>query len=162
MSAAKRSTAGSETSAGDQSWRPADDDERRPLVLVSLSTLPQGQGPVMQRVLDAVGEMPVRVVATLGPTLANETFAIPANTQVESFVPHEAVLPHVSAVVAQCGLSTIMKVLAAGLPMVGLPVLGDQPANAVRIEAAGAGVQLPVVRPAGSHTPAAVRRVGSG
>ena len=38
--------------AGDERWRPTDDDERRPLVLVSLSTLPQGQGPAMQRVLD--------------------------------------------------------------------------------------------------------------
>jgi UDP:flavonoid glycosyltransferase YjiC (YdhE family) len=40
-------------------------------------------------------------------------------------------------------LSTITKVLAAGLPMVGLPVLGDQPANAARIVAAGAGLRLP-------------------
>jgi UDP:flavonoid glycosyltransferase YjiC (YdhE family) len=64
--------------------------------------------------------------------------------QVETFVAHEAVLPHVSAVVTQGGLSTIMKVLAAGLPMVCLPVLGDQPANAVRIEAVGAGVRLPM------------------
>jgi UDP:flavonoid glycosyltransferase YjiC (YdhE family) len=36
-----------------------------------------------------------------------------------------------------------MKVLAAGLPMVCLPVLGDQPANAARITATGAGVRLP-------------------
>jgi UDP:flavonoid glycosyltransferase YjiC (YdhE family) len=113
-------------------------------VLVSLSTLPQGQGPLMQRVLEALRDVPIRVVATLGPTLSNETFIIPDNVQVETFVPHEAVLPHVSAVVTQCGLSTITKVLAAGLPMVCLPVLGDQPANSVRIEAAGAGVRLPM------------------
>jgi UDP:flavonoid glycosyltransferase YjiC (YdhE family) len=130
--------------ARSESWRPADDDDQRLLVLVSLSTLPQGQGPVMQRVLDALRDVPIRVVATLGPTLADETFVVPANVQVETFVPHEAVLPYASAVVTQCGMSTITKVLAAGLPMVCLPVLGDQPANAVRIEAAGAGVRLPM------------------
>jgi MGT family glycosyltransferase len=130
--------------ARSESWRPADDDDQRPLVLVSLSTLPQGQGPVMQRVLDALRDVPIRVVATLGPTLADETFIVPANVQVEAFVPHEAVLPYASAVVTQCGMSTITKVLAAGLPMVCLPVLGDQPANAARIEAAGAGVRLPM------------------
>ena len=32
----------------DGSWHPADADEERPLVLASLSTLPQGQGPVMR------------------------------------------------------------------------------------------------------------------
>jgi UDP:flavonoid glycosyltransferase YjiC (YdhE family) len=130
------------TARPETSWRPPEDDGR-PLVLVSLSTLPQGQGPVMRRVLEAMSTLPVRAVVTLGPALAKETFDIPANVHVEAFVPHELVLPHVSAVVTQCGLSTITKVLAAGLPMVGLPVLGDQPANAARIVAAGAGLRLP-------------------
>ena len=123
-------------------WHPPADDGR-PLVLVSLSTLPQGQGPVMHRVLAALRDLPVRALVTLGPALAGESFDVPTNVQVETFVPHESVLPHVSAVVTQCGLSTISKVLAAGLPMVCLPVLGDQPANAARITAAGAGVRLP-------------------
>ncbi len=126
----------------ESSWRPPADDGR-PLVLVSLSTLPQGQGPVLRRVLEAVRNLPVRAVVTLGPALAKETFDIPANVHTETFVPHELVLPHVSAVVTQCGLSTITKVLAAGLPMVCLPVLGDQPANAARIVAAGVGLRLP-------------------
>jgi UDP:flavonoid glycosyltransferase YjiC (YdhE family) len=130
------------TARPETSWRPPEDDGR-PLVLVSLSTLPQGQGPVMRRVLEAMSTLPVRAVVTLGPALAKETFDIPANVHVEAFVPHELVLPHVSAVVTQCGLSTITKVLAAGLPIVGLPVLGDQPANAARIVAAGAGLRLP-------------------
>ncbi len=141
------------------SWRPVDgDDDERPLVLVSLSTLPQGQGPVMQRILDALDDLPVRAVATLGPTLARETFVAPPNVQVETFVPHEAVLPYVSAVVTQCGLSTVTKVLASGLPMVCLPVLGDQPANAARIEAVGAGVRLPTDAPA-TTIGQAIRRV---
>jgi UDP:flavonoid glycosyltransferase YjiC (YdhE family) len=81
-------------------------------------------------------------VVTLGPTLTQESFDTPANVQLETFVPHEAVLPHVSAVVTQCGLSTISKTLAHGLPMVCLPILGDQPSNAARIERLGAGLRL--------------------
>jgi UDP:flavonoid glycosyltransferase YjiC (YdhE family) len=122
-------------------WEPARGGEQ-PLVLISLSTLPQGQGPVMRNVLDAVARMPIRAVVTLGPALAQESFDAPANVQVETFVPHEAVLPHVSAVVTQCGLSTISKTLARGLPMVCLPVLGDQPSNAARIGRLGAGLRL--------------------
>jgi UDP:flavonoid glycosyltransferase YjiC (YdhE family) len=123
------------------SWEPALDGEQ-PLVLVSLSTLPQGQGPVMRNVLEAITRLPIRAVVTLGPTLTQESFDRPTNVQFETFVPHEAVLPHVSAVVTQCGLSTISKTLARGLPMVCLPVLGDQPGNAARIERLGAGVRL--------------------
>ena len=135
--------------APESPWSPPADDGR-PLVLVSLSTLPQGQGPIMRRVLAAVRVAPVRAVVTLGPTLSRETFDVPANVQVEQFVPHEGVLPHVSAVVTQCGLSTITKVLAAGLPMVCLPVLGDQPANAARVDGARRR-RTPVEGRVGSH-----------
>jgi UDP:flavonoid glycosyltransferase YjiC (YdhE family) len=122
-------------------WDPTVSGEQ-PLVLVSLSTLPQGQGPVMRNVLEAIARLPVRAVVTLGPSLTHESFDRPANVQFETFVAHEAVLPHVSAVVTQCGLSTISKTLARGLPMVCMPILGDQPANAVRIEHLGAGLRL--------------------
>ena len=141
----------------DSQWSPPADDGR-PLLLVSLSTLPQGQGPVLRRVLQAIGELPVRAVVTLGPTLARESFEVPPNAVTETFVPHDAVLPHVSAVVTQCGLGTVTKVLAAGLPMVCLPVLGDQPANAARVAAIGAGLRLSKEASA-SDIADAVRRV---
>jgi hypothetical protein len=80
----------------DSSWQPQADDGR-PLILVSLSTLPQGQGPVMHRVLEALGGLAVRAVVTLGPAPARVSFDVPGNVQVETFVPHEVVLPHVSS-----------------------------------------------------------------
>ncbi len=122
-------------------WEPPSGDGR-PLVLVSLSTLPQGQAPIMRRILEALRGLPVRAVVTLGGSLAGESFDPPANVQVEAFVPHELVLPHVAAVVTQCGFSTITKSLAQGRPLVGIPVLGDQPANAARIAALGVGIRL--------------------
>ena len=74
------------TAAPHATWDPPVDDGR-PLLLVSLSTLPQGQGPVMHRVLTSLRDLPVRAVVTLGPALAGESFDIPANVQVESTVP---------------------------------------------------------------------------
>lgn len=139
------------------SWAPGLNGER-PWVLISLSTLPQGQASVMRNVLQAVASLPIRAVVTLGPALARESFDTPANVQVETFVPHEAVLPYASAVITQCGLGTISKVLARGLPMVCLPVLGDQPANAARIERLGAGLRLSHDAPP-ADIGAAVRRV---
>ena len=66
--------------ANDPTWRsPWAADDPRPLVLVSLSTLPQGQGPVMERVLAAVGMLPVRALVTLGPSLDPARFSAPPN-----------------------------------------------------------------------------------
>jgi UDP:flavonoid glycosyltransferase YjiC (YdhE family) len=114
----------------------------RPLVLVSLSTLPQGQAPVLQRILAALASLPVRALVTLGPALDPAHFQAPPNAVLETFVPHAAVLPQVAAMVTQCGLGATMKALAHGVPLVCIPLLGDQPANAARVVARGAGVRL--------------------
>ncbi|MBA2362606.1 MAG: glycosyltransferase family 1 protein [Chloroflexia bacterium] len=114
----------------------------RPLVLVSLSTLPQGQGPVMHQILTALASLPVRALVTLGPALEPAQFTAPTNARIEPFVPHSAVLPEVAAMVTQGGLSTVMKALAHGVPLVCIPLLADQPDNAARVVAHGAGVRV--------------------
>lgn len=120
-------------------WRAADG---RPIILISLSTLAQGQSEVMRRILEAAAALPVRAVVTLGPSLDPSRFSAAPNIKLETYVPHTAVLPHVAAVVTQGGLGTVMKALAHGLPLVCIPILGDQHDNAARIVARGAGVRL--------------------
>jgi MGT family glycosyltransferase len=129
-----------------------------PLVLVSLSTLEQGQSVVMERILAALGGLPVRAVVTLGPALASSGFTPPPNVVMETFVPHGSVLPRAAAIVTQCGLGTVMKALAHGVPLVCIPLVGDQPENASRIERLGAGVRLPPDADAG-RIRAAIERV---
>lgn len=129
--------------AGDVSWRsPWPADDQRPLILVSLSTMAQGQRALMQRILDAVGRLPVRAIVTLGPSLDAAGFTAPPNAVLETFVPHAAVLPLVTALVTQCGFGTVAQALAHGLPLVCLPLVGDQPANGARVVARGAGILL--------------------
>lgn len=120
-------------------WSP---DDARPLVLVSLSTLDQGQGTVMQRVIEALTSLPVRGLVTLGPALDPAQFNAPPNVRLEAFIPHSAVLPHATAMVTQAGLGTLMKTLAHGVPLVCIPLVGDQPDNAARVVAHGAGLRL--------------------
>jgi UDP:flavonoid glycosyltransferase YjiC (YdhE family) len=52
------------------------------------------------------------------------------------------VLEHAALVVTHAGHGTIIKSLAAGVPVVALPMGRDQPDNAARLTAAGAGVRL--------------------
>jgi MGT family glycosyltransferase len=95
-------------------------------------------------VLEAVSTLPVRVLLTVGKVLPLESLgALPANVHVERFVPQDDVLPHAAAVVCHGGSGTVIGTLAAGVPMVVTPLFADQPQNAARVQAVGAGLALP-------------------
>ena len=83
-------------------------DGSLPLVLVSLSTSDQGQADLLQRCVDAVGQLPVRALVTTGPSMDPARFAAAANTQVVRYVPHTQVLPSASLVITHAGLGTTM------------------------------------------------------
>jgi MGT family glycosyltransferase len=118
-------------------------DDKRPLVLVSFSTALQGQTDVLRITLEALAPLSIRGLVTLGPALAKDEFQAPANVVLIPFVPHALILPQVAAVVSQCGHGTVLKALAHGVPLVCLPLGGDQPDVAARVVHAGAGVRLP-------------------
>jgi len=143
----------------DTTWRsPWPADDRRPLVLVSLSTLPQGQAPLMERILAAVGTMSVRALVTLGPSLDRARFAAPPNAVLETFIPHDRVMSLASAMVTQCGLGTLAKALSTGLPLVCVPLIADQPGNAALVATHGAGIHLPMGA-SPKHIAGAINRV---
>jgi UDP:flavonoid glycosyltransferase YjiC (YdhE family) len=120
-------------------WPAAD---TRPLVLVSFSTAPQGQVAVLRRTLKALAALPVRALVTLGPALPRNQFQAPDHVVLTPFVPHALVLPHAALMVSQCGHGSVMKALAFGVPLVCLPLVGDQPGVAARVVHAGVGVRL--------------------
>jgi UDP:flavonoid glycosyltransferase YjiC (YdhE family) len=114
-----------------------------PCLLLSLSTTVQGQGKALPTLLDAVGSLPVRGLVTLGDVLPVESVSAPPNVMVRAYVPHEHVLPHMSAVVSHGGLSTITAALSHGLPMICVPQGREQPINAGRVQDLGVGRSLP-------------------
>lgn len=112
----------------------------RPLVLVSLSTMPgQGSAAFAQQVLDALADNPIRVVMTTG-ALPPETLSAPGNAVIFGVVPHRAILPETALMVTHGGHGSVMGALAHGLPLVCIPGVGaDQAIVGERIEAVGAG-----------------------
>jgi UDP:flavonoid glycosyltransferase YjiC (YdhE family) len=114
-----------------------------PWVLLSLSTTAQHQEEALPAILEAVAALPVRVLLTLGGVLPVESVTTPGNVTVRSFVAHERVLPHMSAVVCHGGLSTITASLAHGVPLLCIPQGRDQPSNADQVTASGAGRSVP-------------------
>jgi MGT family glycosyltransferase len=120
-------------------WPEANSD---PLVLVSFSTSYMDQQELAQRVLDALSMLPVRALLTVGPALDAQALRIPANTRVVDFIAHRTVLPHAALVVTHAGWQTVNAALADGVPLVCIPDQRDQPDNAARVVACGAGVRV--------------------
>jgi MGT family glycosyltransferase len=122
-------------------WTPPPGDA--PLVLVGLSSTYMAQGDLLGRIVTALGTLPVRALVTLGPSLEPDALgAVAPNVTVVAAAPHAEVLEHAALVVTHAGHGTIIKSLAAGVPVVALPMGRDQPDNAARMVAAGAGVTL--------------------
>lgn len=123
-------------------WHPRRTD--KPLVLVSLSTGDQGQVDLLRRLLAALGQLPVHALVTVGPAVDPSQFDPPANTELEQFVPHSAVLPHAALVITHAGHGTVIAALRAGVPLVCIPMGRDQYDVAARVRHHGVGVGLPV------------------
>jgi UDP:flavonoid glycosyltransferase YjiC (YdhE family) len=125
-------------------------DADAPLVYVSFGTVAPSTGlfPALHRaVVDAVADLPVRVLLTLGEVGEVGDVAalgpLPANVHVERFWPQQDVMPEAAAVIGHGGFGTTMTTLAAGVPQVVLPLFAlDQHHNAAAVAQAGAGVAV--------------------
>jgi len=117
----------------------------RSRVLVSLSTVWfPGQQEATQRILDALGGLPVEVIATIDECIAAGQLRVPANVQARGFVSHAEVMPAVSLLIGHGGHATTMFALAHDLPVLVVPQHPklDQPLIGRILEAQGAGRML--------------------
>lgn len=140
--------------AGD--WHDAA-DETRPLVLVALSSIYQNQTETLTRIAAALGRLPVQGVVTTGRAVSPRAVPAPANVRVVQTAPHGQVLPQAAAVVTHAGHGTVLKALAAGVPLVCLPMGRDQKDNTARVLRLGAGVRVDRTAPPGRIAAAVLR-----
>lgn len=130
--------------------------EEPPLVVASLSTTPNpGQERTLQSIVDALATLPVRGVISGGNLLDPTSLRLPPNVEAVRWLDHDDVLPRASLLVGHGGHGTTVRALAAGTPVLALPVnpLGDQPWMARALERAGLGRALH-----GSASPSRIRR----
>jgi MGT family glycosyltransferase len=141
--------------AATNGWRP---DGAGPIVLIAASSTFQDQTGLLRRAAAALAGLPVRGVLTTGRAIDPVDIPAPANVHVVRAAPHRAVLGEAAAVVTHAGHGSVMKALAAGVPLVCMPMGRDQRDNTVRVLRLGAGVRVDQAADAGRIT-AAVRRV---
>jgi UDP:flavonoid glycosyltransferase YjiC (YdhE family) len=128
-------------------WWPGDD---RPLVYLSFGSVTGGlpMAPALYRsALEAVGQVPARVLVTVGNELDLEALVpAPPNVHLTQWVPQADAFAEASLVVCHGGAGTTLGALAAGLPLVVVPLFADQPPNAKRVAEAGAGLIVEPLR----------------
>jgi UDP:flavonoid glycosyltransferase YjiC (YdhE family) len=106
--------------------------------------------------LEALSLLPVRVLVTIGRERdPAELGPVAPNVHVARWVPQADVMPHADVLVCHGGSGTVRSALCAGVPTVVIPLFADQPYNARRVEALGAGLALDGVKGLGE----AVRRI---
>jgi UDP:flavonoid glycosyltransferase YjiC (YdhE family) len=140
-------------------WWPGSEDQ--PLVYVTFGSVagsfPQAP-PVYRVALEAVADLPARVLLTVGRDLDLDALPLPpANVRIEPWVPQQDVLGHAAAAVVHGGSGSTLGALAAGLPLVVVPLFADQPENARRVAEVGAGIAVEPAREEPSATIAPLR-----
>ena len=125
--------------AASAAWhRPGTD----PLVLVATSSVYQHQADLLQRIAHALGQLPVHAILTTGQAIDPRTIQAPPNVEAVPAAPHSRILPEASAVITHAGHGTVLKSLAAGVPLICIPMGRDQNDNTVRVLRLGAGIRL--------------------
>jgi MGT family glycosyltransferase len=137
-----------------EDWRsPWEADDGRPLVIVSFSSTYMAQERVLARAVDGLSRVDARVLVTTGPAVDPASFHPGANTTVVRSAPHARLFPGAAVVVTHAGMGTVTRALAAGVPLLCIPMGRDQHDVAARVVYPGAGLRL---RP--SAKPQAIRR----
>ncbi|MCO1657207.1 macrolide family glycosyltransferase [Pseudonocardia humida] len=113
-----------------------------PTVLVSLGTGYNDLPDFYRMVAASAAERPWHVVMAVGDVDPAALGPLPANVEVHAQVPQLAVLRHARVFVTHAGMGGTMEGLRFGVPLVALPQMAEQRANADRIAELGLGRAL--------------------
>ncbi|MFL5892383.1 MAG: glycosyltransferase [Solirubrobacterales bacterium] len=114
-----------------------------PLVLVAPSTAQDPDLRLVRVALEALANEPVRVVATTNRRGEEPPLEAPVNAVIVDWLSYSQVIPEASLVICHGGHGTVARALAAGVPVLCSPHVGDMAENAARVAWAGFGLMLP-------------------
>ncbi len=112
----------------------------RPPAFASLGTLQGRRAGLFRRIADAGAQAGLHLVLAHGGGLSDDQArALPGRPEAFAFVPQAEVLAASRVAILNGGLNTVLDALAAGVPIVVVPIAFEQGATAARLERAGAG-----------------------
>ena len=133
----------------------------RPLVYATLGTVFNVEsGDLLGRIVDGLRIVGADALVTTGPFVdVDEFHGVPERVRIAHYVDQRLVLGQCAAVVCHGGSGTLMAALAAGVPVVVLPLGADHPDNADRCLDLGCGVVLDAAAATPADIAAAVSTV---
>jgi MGT family glycosyltransferase len=137
-------------------WSPLAD----PVLYISLGTAFNDRPHFYRACLEAFGDGAWPVAMALGERVRIEDLGpIPGNVDARPWFPQPAVLRSASAFVSHAGMGSTMEALYYGIPLVCVPQMIEQDANARRVADLGLGVRLDPATVTPAELRAAVDRV---
>ena len=113
---------------------------RRPLVVVTLGTNYNRTPGLFEAAVRALAGEPVDAVLTVGENRdPADLEPLPPNVHAVRYAPLSLLLPRADLTVCHGGFNTVMSAIAAGTPLVLVPIDSDQPAQARRCAELGVG-----------------------
>jgi len=125
-----------------------------PIVLVTQGTLATDPRELISPALAGLAGEKLFVVATTG-----SLEIAPANARVAPFIPFDALMPMLSAMVTNGGYGAVQTAVRHGVPLVVAGGSEEKPEIAARVAWCGAGINLRTGRPKPTAVRGAVRRV---
>jgi UDP:flavonoid glycosyltransferase YjiC (YdhE family) len=116
---------------------------RRPVVVATLGNTYNRTPGIFETIIAALAREPIDLILMIGRNRRREDFGrVPANVRIEQYVPLSLLLPHADVTICHAGYNTIFTSVAAGTPLVLIPIDSDQPAGALRCTQLGLGLRL--------------------
>lgn len=116
-------------------------NEGKPLLYVSFGSLGAGDTELMQRLIAAIGKLPVRALVNVGD-YKDQYRHVPGNVIIESWFPQPSVIPRVDAVIHHGGNNSFTECLYFGKPAIIMPYVWDGHDNATRVQETGHGFRM--------------------
>jgi MGT family glycosyltransferase len=132
----------------------------KPLIYASFGTTQNRHPHLYETIVKASLELDAQVVLSLGGAGELDLPAWrPANLTIVPFAPQLEILEKAALMINHAGMNSTLECLAAGVPIVGVPIAHDQNGIAARIEWTGTGVRIPVAELEPARLVRAVRTV---
>ncbi len=116
----------------------------KPLIYASFGTTQHRHRNLYAAVAQATADLDAQIVLSLGGAEAVELpTKLPENVLVAPFAPQLEILERAALMITHAGMNSTLESLAAGVPMVAVPIAHDQHGVSARIEWTGTGVRIP-------------------
>ena len=113
------------------------------VIYISIGTILKGAEKFFQTCVDAFQNEDVTVIMSVGKDFDIAKLGnLPENFIVRNHIPQVAVLKQASLFITHGGMNSVSEAMVSGVPMVVIPFVSDQPANARQVEKLGLGKVL--------------------